>query len=574
MDRATVLGCLEAIEAACTDLEQCGFDGFTAEELVTVLQRRETVAWRAPVIDHRILARLVADGNPGELGATTLAGVLAERLRIGLGAARQRVKEAADLGPRVSVTGAPLEPVLPNLATAQAAGRIGPEHVEIARKAYAKIPAAVDAAARERAERDLAQMGGQFGPQAFQKLADHLVAVLDPDGDFADRDRQARRGLRMSRQRADGMSTISATITPELRATLEPLFAKLAAPGMCNAADEHPCISGTPTEAQILNDDRTVAQRHHDALQALGRAVLASGDLGQLNGLPVTVIVTTTLAELHAAAGLPEPAAPEPEPEPADPGKVDPDSEPEAAAEPQAEAPPETPSEPQPAPTPDPKPLTGKAITAGGTLLPMADLIRMASHAYHYLSIFDGQGRPLWLGRTKRLASADQRIVLHARDRGCTRPGCTVSGYHTQVHHLAEWTRHSGATEINNLALACPADNRMATDQNWNTEINTHGRVEWIPPPELQHGQPTTNPYHFIEDLIDYYRTPAGTDPDPPDKPDDSADLRPGDRPPDDDLYPWDHPPLPGEPGYDEAAAEFAADTSWYLVDEGAEAQF
>lgn len=55
---------------------------------------------------------------------------------------------------------------------------------------------------------------------------------------------------------------------------------------------------------------------------------------------------------------------------------------------------------------------TGMAMTGGGTQLPISDVIRMASHGYHYLSIFDGVGRRLWLGRTKRLASADQRIVL------------------------------------------------------------------------------------------------------------------------------------------------------------------
>jgi hypothetical protein len=58
---------------------------------------------------------------------------------------------------------------------------------------------------------------------------------------------------------------------------------------------------------------------------------------------------------------------------------------------------------------------TGHAETAGGTLLPIPDVIRMATHAYHYLAPFDGvDGRALWLGRTKLLASADQRIMLHA----------------------------------------------------------------------------------------------------------------------------------------------------------------
>jgi len=58
---------------------------------------------------------------------------------------------------------------------------------------------------------------------------------------------------------------------------------------------------------------------------------------------------------------------------------------------------------------------TSHAVTAGGTLLPMSDVIRIATHAYHYLALFDGAtGQALWLGRTKRLATGDQRIVLHA----------------------------------------------------------------------------------------------------------------------------------------------------------------
>jgi hypothetical protein len=38
-------------------------------------------------------------------------------------------------------------------------------------------------------------------------------------------------------------------------------------------------------------------------LAALTRAALASGDLGQHNGLPASIIVTTTLKDLEAGAG-------------------------------------------------------------------------------------------------------------------------------------------------------------------------------------------------------------------------------------------------------------------------------
>jgi hypothetical protein len=57
----------------------------------------------------------------------------------------------------------------------------------------------------------------------------------------------------------------------------------------------------------------------------------------------------------------------------------------------------------------------GRGLTGGGTLLPMSDVIRLASHAHHYLAIFD-HGKAIALYHTKRLASPGQRIVLYAKD--------------------------------------------------------------------------------------------------------------------------------------------------------------
>ncbi|MCV7385749.1 hypothetical protein H7K14_18115, partial [Mycolicibacter longobardus] len=57
----------------------------------------------------------------------------------------------------------------------------------------------------------------------------------------------------------------------------------------------------------------------------------------------------------------------------------------------------------------------------------------------------------------------------------------------------------------------------------WLTRLGDTGRVEWIPPPQLDHGQPRTNPFHFIEAVIDYHtrKTPPAnkTDPDDDRKP-------------------------------------------------------
>jgi hypothetical protein len=240
------------------------------------------------------------------------------------------------------------------------------------------------------------------------------------------------------------MSPIRGWVTPEARATMEAVLAKLAAPGMCNPADEAPCVDGTPSQEAIDRDTRSTAQRNHDGLNAGLRALLASGKLGQHNGLPASIVVTTTLAELEAGAG------------------------------------------------------TG--LTGGGSILPMSDVIRMATHAHHYLAIFD-KGKALALYHTKRLASPGQRIVLYAKDRGCTAPGCDVPAYFTEVHHVTDYAK-CRTTDVNDLTLACGTNHRIVRPGGWQTRKRKDGLTEWIPPPHLDRGQPRINLFHHPEELL------------------------------------------------------------------------
>ena len=60
----------------------------------------------------------------------------------------------------------------------------------------------------------------------------------------------------------------------------------------------------------------------------------------------------------------------------------------------------------------------GAARTGGGTLLPVTTLIRMAAHAFNFLLIFDDAKPPeLYKGRTTRLATPAQGLVLYATER-------------------------------------------------------------------------------------------------------------------------------------------------------------
>lgn len=446
-DREAIAATLDRFDAAQAEVAALSFDVLEAREVLSIKDRLETVARREAAVDHRLTHHLTSQASPIDLGGKSWTDVLSNRLRISRDDARRRLDEADDLGPRRAVTGEPLQPVLPNVADAIAEGTVGADHVRIIRRFFADLPAAVDIETRQACEVDLARIASEHTPDGLRKAADRLMALVHPDGDFSDADRARRRGLTIGNQGADRTSEVRGRLDPEARATFDAVFAKWAAPGMCNPDDESPCVDGVPTEAQIQNDQRSQAQRNHDALKAMGRSVLTSGELGQHNGLPVTVVVSTTLQELESGCG--------------------------------------------------------QAVTATGSLLPMSSVIRMASHAYHYLTIFDKDtGRALHLGRTRRIASADQRIVLLARDRGCTRPGCTVAGAHCQVHHAVSDWADDGQTNVDDLTLACPKDNRMIKPGGWRTRKRKDGRTEWIPPPELDSGQSRVNDYHHPENYL------------------------------------------------------------------------
>jgi hypothetical protein len=398
---------------------------------------------RIPAVEHSLINNVARQATPEELGGK-LSHAIAERTLISRAEAARRIREAADLGPRRALTGEPLPPLLAGTAAAQRDGKLGAAQVAVIRRFYHQLPGWVDTATRAAAETHLAKQGTQFRPEQLAGLADTLADCLNPDGTYTDTDRARRRGVTLGNQDADGMSALRGWLNPELRATLEAALAKLAAPGMCNPDDDTPCLDGAPSEQAIERDTRSPAQRNHDGLNAALRAVLASGDLGQHNGLPASIIVTTTLAELEAAAG--------------------------------------------------------RGLTGGGTLLPMSDVIRLARHARHYLAIFDN-GKALALYHTKRLASPGQRIVLYAKDRGCSAPGCTVPGYYSEVHHVTDYAT-CRTTDGNDLTYACGPHHRLLKPASWATRKDNHGDTQWIPPPHHDRGQPRTNTFHHPEKLL------------------------------------------------------------------------
>ncbi len=433
----------DAFDAA--DAAICGlnFDALSPAVRLRVLERMETVRRRQIAVSHDVIAGLAKE-DPADIGGP-VHKVVADWLRISCAEACRRLRDAKQLSPRLTLTGQELPPELPATAKAWRDGMLDGQHLRVIQTFVRDLPEAIPVDTVEQAEQFLARQATKLRPDQLEKVAHQCALRLNPDGKFSDADRARQRGFTWCGQRPDGMSIGKLIASPDLRANLDAWLARFAAPGMCNPDDETPCIGGEPSEQSASGDLRSHAQRQHDGLNALVRGQLGDPKLGLHNGLPVTVIVSTTLQELTSGAG--------------------------------------------------------RAVTGGGTLLPMRDVIRMARHAYHYLAVFDEHSsRPLYLGRSRRIASPDQRVVLYAKDRGCTHPGCDVPGYWCQVHHIDEWAA-GGFTNADTLTFTCEPNHKLA-EKGWRTRKLPNGRTEWIPPPELDRGA-RTNDYHHPERLFD-----------------------------------------------------------------------
>jgi hypothetical protein len=408
-------------------------------------ERLETQARTVRGLSYRVFGEI--EDPPDGLTGALVAGVrvrdlLARKLRITPTEVRRRFRLAVRIRPRRSLTGPPLPPELPELAAAVADGAVGEDHITEVCKALDVLPNAVAGEEKTKLEATLVSHARAQDAPFVAAVGRRIADALNPDGHFDDTDRARRRGLTLGKQGIDGMSRLSGYLTPEGRAYLEALGAAVR-PG-------HHLPGNDGTVVDAATDTRSSYQRLHDAAVWGWRAGIESGDLGTHRGIPVTVIANTTVADLEAAA--------------------------RAMAGPDL---------PMPAP----------ARTGGGSALPMRDLIRMAANSIHYLSVFDEHtDRPIYLGRSVRIATIDQRIVCHSRDKGCTRPGCTAPGYYCEVMHTPDW-HPDGATDADKLHFGCGPDHKLVTEGHASTTVTEDGRLAW----SVGGAPPETNPIHHAD---------------------------------------------------------------------------
>ncbi len=465
---------LDTVDATYREIRELSSDDVGTAFRVEVAERLETQQRVNRGLMYRFFGEL--GDPPDEAGrASGLIQKVAARLRIKPGEVKRRFSVAARIRPRRQLSGPPLPPALELVAEAVEAGVIGEDHLRVIIRALKKLPSVVSAGERVEVEASLVAEARKSDAEIVEAAAQGVDLIFNPDGDYDEADRARRRTVVLGPQGRDGMSRISGYVDPETRSYLEVAAAavrpgrhrpdqhsdgstderppvkrsdvtrdgraKVKPPGnrphtddSASASDQPDTTADQPDAFAAEHDDRTPAQRCHDGLKLALKTALASGGLGQHRGHAVTVIARTTLAELNQAAhAVTDRAIPMPPP----------------------------------------------ARTGGKGVLPMRDLIRMAADALHYLVVFDDHSdRPIYLGRQKRIATTDQRIICYSRDGGCTRPGCLEPGYHSEVHHAVEWAQ-GGRTDADMLYFACGPDHKQVTDGELKTVVTESGRLAW-----------------------------------------------------------------------------------------------
>lgn len=249
---------LAAVETAVEALRAVDWDGLPVRDRLEVLERLETARRQGLARSTEIAASL--DRCDEQALGGLCHKVIADVLRLSLREARHRLRDAAQLTPRRSLTGETVPAELPATAEAWHSGLLDPEHLRAIQRFTRELPADIHPAEVAKAEAFLAEKAADLRPDQLEVLADRVALTLNPDGVFSDEDRARRRGFSWcGRQRSDGMSVGRLTATPEVRAMLDAWFAAMAAPGKCNPADEVPTVDSEPSQEVMDRDARGVA---------------------------------------------------------------------------------------------------------------------------------------------------------------------------------------------------------------------------------------------------------------------------------------------------------------------------
>ena len=412
--------------AALTVLDQA-VDALLAANLWS-MSEAETLAHRKAL--QRVAAKLDAArlaairevegrGAAVAAGASSTQAWLQGALRMRPAAAKEEVALATALDGDLAVTG-----------HAVASGEVSLAHAAEVARAVAALPAAVPPETRRKGEAFLLEQSRHFRPDQVATMGRHLLHAVDPElGQGLARDEQDEvdaTTLTLVRRR-NGSRDLRGHLDAESGALLEAAIDPLAAP--------RPAVGGLP-------DLRTAGQRRAQALIELVRLAMASPDMPEQGGEPVTMLVTVPMQTLESRLS--------PGDSPGDECDAGCAGVPAAGLE-------------------DGTPLSAEAAR------------RLACDAKIVAAVLGTAGEILDIGRTARAVPRAIRRALVARDGGCAFPGCDRPPAWCHAHHIIHWA-HRGPTALTNLVLLCGHHHRVVHHHGWRVHIGPEGLPIFTPP--------------------------------------------------------------------------------------------
>jgi hypothetical protein len=278
------------VPAAVAELAGCSFSGLIDDDVLEVLRLAERARRQLEALDSVLIAELEARNLPGRYVLRGSKQLLAGLLTLSPAESGARVRHAHALGPRTSLTGERLAPLLPVTAAARAEGALTGRQVDVIISAMARLRAAqLPVEQQSDAEAFLVEQARRFDAATLTGIARRLLDTLDPDGRLAEERSQQRRRFLTCVPNGAGMHRLTADLDPETAALAMTVLHSLAAPKP-SASGEH--------------DERTSGQRMHDAFRAVLELALRAGELPASGGVPATVLITMTAEQFQTGAGL------------------------------------------------------------------------------------------------------------------------------------------------------------------------------------------------------------------------------------------------------------------------------
>ena len=260
-----------------------------------------------------------------------------------------------------------------------------------------------------------------------EKVAQHARERRDELDEAGVLDREAalreKRFLRLTRQ-SDGMTRIFGLLDPESAALVTDAVDAVTSPRRGGPRFVDP--SAEARAEAIVSDERTTEQVALDALVEMVR-IAASADDGRIFGTRrPSVRVHVTAADLARRSGACH-------------------------------------------------------VEGQTTAVSVATVERIACGEGVLAIDFDGRDNALRLGRSRRTFSDAQKTALAAIWGGCAVGGCERPPSWTEAHHIDEWERDRGTTDVSNGVLLCRHHHLLVHNNGW--KVRRRGTDYLLEPP-------------------------------------------------------------------------------------------